>query len=1224
MSEVPRNHTTPPVDFLVGGGEMGDRIREFDWAGTSLGPIESWSPALRTMVRVLVANRFPHILWWGPDYIQFYNDAYRPIPGAKHPHRVLGRPASECWSEIWHVIGPLIDKPYQGGPATWDEDILLEINRHGYFEESHFTIAYSPVPDDTAPGGIGGVLATVHEITEQVISDRRMVALRDLGARAVEAKTADEACAIIAETLARHEKDVPFAVLYLIDSCTNEARLAGVAGATAGEPVSPLRIDLAAPSKDTWPLAEASGDATMRVVEKLSQRFTKVPAGPWLDAPQTAVVIPIPASKPQEVAGFLVVGVSARLRFDEPYRSFLELVRTQVANAIAMARAYDEERQRAEALAAIDRAKTQFFSNVSHEFRTPLTLMLGPVEDLLADRVTELSEYTRDQLDVVHRNSLRLLRLVNTMLEFTRIEAGRVSANYEPVDLASLTADLASSFRSACERVGLQLIVNTPPLDSTSPVFVDREMWERIVLNLVSNAFKFTLKGAIEVSILSTSDHTVSLIVRDTGVGIPVDELPHMFERFHRVQNALARTHEGTGIGLALVQELVKQHGGTITVDSVLNEGSTFTVTIPTGSAHLDRVNADGRPLLAPRSMKDAFVEEALRWLPDPTRPGNELPVMPAIPESVPGALGSRPRVLWADDNADMRQYVRRLLSDRYEVEAVPDGQAALDAARREKPDLVLTDVMMPKLDGFELLREIRATDSLRDVPVIMVSARAGEESRIGGMDAGADDYLVKPFSARELVARVDAHVRMMLLRKEVHQQLRESQQRISETNQELNERVAELERANSEILESRQTAQSLMIDALLAKEKLRDADRRKDEFLATLAHELRNPLAPVRNAVAILDLKGPEDSELQWARDVIDRQMKQMSRLVDDLLDVSRVSRGKMELKRERLELAKVIYGAIEASRPLIEQCAHELSVTLPTEAIYLDADETRLIQVFCNLLNNAAKYSESSGRIAVSAVRADREVIVTVRDSGFGIPLDVLPTVFDMFTQADPTLERSKSGLGVGLTLVKRLIEMHGGTVEARSEGLGKGSEFTVRLPLLPDLPLTAKPTDAEVVLALPEMSHRILIVDDNRDAADTMALMLRIKGNQVETAYDGQEAVRVAGVFRPAIALLDIGLPKLDGYEAAKAIRRAEWGRGIVLVAVTGWGQQEDRRRSSEAGFDYHIVKPVDPADLLHLLATVRPAPLTDADVREQRDVGKRDAKGTPVADPPSAAL
>ncbi|HWP71538.1 MAG TPA: response regulator, partial [Gemmatimonadaceae bacterium] len=816
------------MDFLAAGGEMAERIRQFDWSRTPLGGIESWSPALRTMVQFILANGFPQLLWWGPEYIQFYNDPYRPIPGAKHPHIALGRPARECWSEIFHIIGPLIDTPFHGGPATWDEDILLEINRHGYLEESHFTIAYSPVPDETVPGGIGGVLATVHEITGKVVGERRIEVLRDLGARASDARTAEDASVIVADTLARHGKDVPFAMLYLVEPESGQARLAGVAGVEAGDPICPRVIDLAMPNATAWPL-DTSGALDLQVVEGLQERFASVPPGPWSDAPRAAVVVPIPATKQQELAGFLIVGVSARLGFDQAYRGFLELMRTQVASTLANARAYDEERRRAEELAALDLAKTRFFSNVSHEFRTPLTLMLGPVEDVLGDPHCVTPE-ARKQLQVAHRNSLRLLRLVNTMLEFTRIEAGRAFAHYAPVDLPELTAELASSFRSACERAGLHLVINCPPLPMGKQAFVDVDMWEKVVLNLLSNAFKFTLEGEIEVRLEASSSREIRLVVRDTGLGIPAEELPRMFDRFHRIHNAAARTHEGTGIGLALVHELAKLHGGTVAVDSVLGEGSTFTVSIPLGKDHLDHAHVQAEPSAPHRLNASVFVEEAMRWLPDIDSLLDEDTVRsPVAPdEALPGMSEvMRPRIVWADDNTDMRLYVARLLSERYDVEAVADGRSALEAARREAPDLVLTDVMMPHMDGFELIRELRATEGLKEVPVIMVSARAGEESRIVGLEAGADDYLIKPFSARELVARVDAHLRVVLLRRAVEAERRESEAQINRANDELNDRVVELERANREVQESRKTALSLMVDALLAKEQLRDADRR-------------------------------------------------------------------------------------------------------------------------------------------------------------------------------------------------------------------------------------------------------------------------------------------------------------------------------------------------------------------------------------------------------------
>jgi PAS domain S-box-containing protein len=773
----------------AGGGEMGELIRSMDWSQTPLGPIESWSPALRMMVRFLLANRFPLLLWWGPQYISIYNDPYRPVLGAKHPW-ALGRPVSECWSEIWHILQPLIDTPFNGGPATWNDDIFLEINRYGFIEETHFTIAYSPVPDDSVPSGIGGVLATVHEITDKVVGDRRVVALRDLGARVGDAKTAEEACTIATQTLAAHARDVPFVLLYLVDADRTRAHLAGAAGVGIGEDISPLTVDLSETKGDGWPFAEALRSETVQVVPRLDERFAAVPAGPWSDQPDTAVLMPIPSSKAHEPAGLMVAGVSARLKLDAHYRDFLDLVRMQVATAITNARAYEAERRRAEALAELDRAKTAFFSNVSHEFRTPLTLMLGPVEDLLAGAQGRLEPQQRDELEVAHRNSLRLLRLVNTLLDFSRIEAGRIQASYKSTDLPTLTADLASTFRSAVERAGLLLVVDCPSLPDGLEVYVDREMWEKVVLNLLSNAFKHTFDGEIAVALWTDDDSAaVRLVVRDTGTGIPAAELPRLFERFHRVQGARARTHEGTGIGLALVQELVKLHGGTIGVESAVDVGTTFTISIPTGRAHLpaDRIAAE-RSLASTATGATPYVEEALLWLPggagtlEDSQGGAEgalaaLGLRDDPPAAAPREAGApTARVLLADDNADMRAYVARLLAQRYEVEAVPDGEAALIAARERPPDLVLADVMMPRLDGFGLLRALRENPRTREVPVVLLSARAGEEARVEGIEAGADDYLVKPFAARELLARVGTHLELARVRREkaeVEQQAR-------------------------------------------------------------------------------------------------------------------------------------------------------------------------------------------------------------------------------------------------------------------------------------------------------------------------------------------------------------------------------------------------------------------------------------------------------------------
>src|SRR5579884_1427103 len=403
-----------PAEFLSGGGEMGELIRSFDWGATSIGAPDTWPPTLRMMVRFLLANRFPLLLWWGPEYVQIYNDPYRPIPGSKHP-RSLGQPANQCWAEVWDVIGPLIDTPFRGGPATWSEDLELELNRAGFPEETHFTVAYSPVPDDTAPGGIGGVLATVHEITEKIVGERRIVVLRDLGARASEAKTIDEACKTIADTLASHIKDIPFALLYVCDAGGKHARLAATYGFPQDTHTSPADVDLSSDADScSWPLSAAARTAQMQVVDDISPKFTTLPRGPWADPPTRAVVIPIPSPSSQHFSGFLVAGISSRLRLDDAYQGFLNLATSQIASTIANAQAYQAERERAEALAEIDRAKTVFFSNISHEFRTPLTLMMGPLEGVLETNAG-LSDMAREQLTVAHRNSLRLLKLVNSL-----------------------------------------------------------------------------------------------------------------------------------------------------------------------------------------------------------------------------------------------------------------------------------------------------------------------------------------------------------------------------------------------------------------------------------------------------------------------------------------------------------------------------------------------------------------------------------------------------------------------------------------------------------------------------------------------------------------------------------------------------------------------------------------------------------------------------------------
>ena len=1105
-----------PLAFAAGGGDMGERLRAFEWSATPLGPLASWPQSLRSAVSFLLPSRAQIVLFWGRDFTTIYNDAYRPVFGAKHPS-ALGLPARESWGEIWDSqLRDLLEGVRSTGEAYWASDLAFFVMRYGYLEETYFDVSYDPVRDET--GDVGGVLCIVTETTLRVQSERRLGTLRDLSLRSMEARTVEAASHGAAQILAENAYDLPFSLIYLIDADSRSARLAGNAGLSRGSAAAPTRIDLA--QNDTaWPFAEVLATRRPMLVTDLAERFGALPGGVWPESTHSALVLPIARSGQDQLAGFLVAGISPRRAIDDTYRDFLGLVGAQIATAIASARAYEEEKRRAESLAELDRAKTAFFSNVSHEFRTPLTLMLGPVEDLLSDHDPQLPPAAREQLEVVNRNGLRLLRLVNTLLDFSRIEAGRVRATYQPIDLAAYTADLSGNFRSACERAGLRLVVDC--LEIAEPAFVDREMWEKIVLNLLSNALKFTFVGEITVALRQVGD-TVELEIRDTGTGIAADEVPRLFERFHRIENAVGRTHEGSGIGLALVSELVRLHGGSIAAESEVDKGTKFTVAIPLGFAHLppDQIShaAERQPI---PSGANPYVEEVLRWLPDSRDP-------PAANDE------DRPLVLVADDNADMRQYINRLLEPRYRVEAVSDGEAALASARVRAPDLILTDAMMPRLDGFGLLRALRADPALCEIPIVMLSARAGEESRIEGVQAGADDYLTKPFSARELVARIDANVKMAALRrkgKQTEGALGESEQRLRlatdaghigiavwdlaanrvagnewlaeilgldvaevargieserftrRIHDEDRTRVVELitrvmEQGGSYEFECRIARDdgvrwvhvrgrseshgpgspirlaNTLIDITGRKEierALRQADRRKDEFLAILAHELRNPLATIRNALAIFARLQRDPDSFERTQEMMDRQVTQMVRLVEDLLDVSRIGRGTLELRREHVELAAVVGEAVESCRPLADAAGHELFVVLPPEPIFLEADPVRLCQVFANLLNNASKFTETGGQIRLTAERVGGEVVVTVQDTGVGIPADEIDRIFELFEQVEETLERSRTGLGIGLSLVKRLVELHGGTISAHSDGPERGSRFTVRLPVV-----------------------------------------------------------------------------------------------------------------------------------------------------------------------------
>ena len=726
-----------PHSPFDGTTEAARLMAGLDWSRTPIGSPETWPESLRGQVRTVLSSRYPMLLLWGEQFTQLYNDAYSALIGEQHP-AAMGGDVRVTLAEGWPVLGPIIDEAMRTGVASWVPALQLLLERSGYREEAYFSVSHAPARDDE--GVTRGVLTVCSEVTEQVVGERRLRLLRELSLQDDPATAVHDVAAQVVAALREHPLDVPFAGLWL--------REGGLLHLTASTGLA-LPGTAAVDGDDAWGLAAAGRGSAAEVA---LPDGADVRGGPFDDPVRTALALPLPGADRSSPLGVLVVGASPARGLDEGYRSFFGLLAQQVAVSLQRARAYEEERARAEALAELDRVKTGFFTGVSHEFRTPLTLMLGPLSDALEDDAAPLPDAQRERVATAVRAAQRLQKLVNDLLTFSGLEAGRAVTTRRTVDLAALTRDTASTFRAAVERAGLRLEVDCPPLERA--VAVDPEQWQTVVTNLLSNALKFTFTGGLSVRLAAGADG-VRLEVADTGVGIPAEELPRLFERFTRVASTRSRSHEGSGIGLALVRELTALLGGEVRVRSEVGAGSTFEVALPWSALEPPLTEPPLPATVADGAGVRAAVQEALGWLPRDGAPGPEAPAAPV-------AAGAAGTVLVADDNADVRAYLTRLLQGAgYAVEAVADGRAALDALRRRLPDLLLTDVMMPELDGFELVRAVRADARTATLPVVVLSARAGEEASAEGLETGADDYVVKPFTSSDLLARVRSTLRL-------------------------------------------------------------------------------------------------------------------------------------------------------------------------------------------------------------------------------------------------------------------------------------------------------------------------------------------------------------------------------------------------------------------------------------------------------------------------------
>lgn len=968
-SSVSPNPPTDPLAFLAGGGELGERIRKFDWSQNPLGVPTAWSPALRTMVQLLLTSRHPMLLWWGPKHIGLYNDAARPLLGDNHPF-CFGLPARDCWREMWQVLQPLFDGLVHG-QSEWKEETLLVIQRDDLADETHWLLHFSPVPDDTAERRMGGVLATVSEATEKVLSERRMRVLRlNAGVHAEEQQRTESQqpgrqsfpSTKPAEEQLQRERDL---LRVTIESIGDAVLTTDTEGRVTN-------MNSVAESLTGWTSDAAIGqplEAIFRIVNETTRRTVENPA---LRALREGIVV-----------GLANHTVLLNKNGTEcPIEDSAAPIRTREGELIGCVLVFRDVRER--------RADEKRLQESELRYR----LVGQAANDIIWDWNLVTNE-------VVWNEGVQ--RVFGYAEHDVRADAGWWIENIHPADRERISADIHRALDEGAAH--WQNEYRYRRADNTYAEVFDRGQVVRQdgkPVRMVGSMQDLTERNRAAAA-LKAAEERFAFVRRSSGVGFWYCDLPFDVLQW---------------------DEQVKSH---------FHLSPAAHVTIET---FYERIHPDDR---------------------QPT-------------------------------------------------------QAAIERSITEHTSY---DVVYRTVDP--------ASGSLKWIRAI----------------------------GRTFYADNDTPIRFDGVTIDVSEQKR--------VEAELREVAAELS----------------------------EAGHRKDEFLATLSHELRNPLAPIRNALQLMRLSS--DPQIQEdSRTMMERQLSQMVRLVDDLMDVSRITRGKVELRREQVPLATIVSSAVETSRPLIEAMGHTLRIDLSPHPVTVNADVTRLAQVFSNLLNNACKYSERGGRIELIVERSEGEAILRVRDNGVGIAADQLPRIFEMFAQVDRSIDRSQGGLGIGLTLVRRLVEMHGGTVEATSAGLGQGSEFIVRLPLAIDVPQTSAVGQSELVLAKTKL--RILIVDDNRDAADSVAMMLKLVGNELHTAYDGESGVEAAAKHRPDVILFDIGLPKLNGYEACRRIRELPWGQKPIIIAVTGWGQEEDRRRSRDAGFDHHLVKPVDPMALMQFLATV----------------------------------
>ncbi|PRP89603.1 PAS/PAC sensor hybrid histidine kinase [Planoprotostelium fungivorum] len=1068
-------------DLSLLSSDMRPLMHNVNYRETEMGDMSIWPAVVKSCIETAMYTKIPVLVMAGPELRMFYNAAYSQLVGQKHP-AAFGDKVSHVWPEIWDHIGPLLKSVYYDGKVIQFENLFLPISKGpGGLTEHFWSFCYSPVVDGTT---VVAVQCIAIETTEGVVGSRQLRLSKDIS-QAATCATVDEAYEKCIATIGGDSLDFPMAILYRSKEDDGSIVYNSYQSKDSGKippfNIESIRVDEKISCSDptesefrtAFGHAVFDGKFKMITIPSTSSWSIKCSRG----FPVTSLYV-----TPIGRDSVLVLAINPLHHPDNILRQFLSHICSQIESNVTCARDREEQQRKAKELADLDRAKNIFFSNLSHEFRTPLTLLCSPLGEL--KRILAGNDQVTEALDIMDRNTIRLYKLVNTLLDFAKAEGGRLTPQYEDVDVSSVTNDIIYDFGAVCHTVGLEFSANLAKISSL--VAIDVSIYEKIVLNLLSNAYKYTTHGSITVDITEISPEEFQLSVTDTGCGVSAVHLPHLFERFYRVQDASGRSHEGSGIGLSIVDQYSSLLGGTVSVESEEGRGTTF------------------RARQSWQQMEEKLVDDEY------------------------SSNDQRPLVLVVDDNNDMRRYLKQILDRDYRIQTATNGAEAKTAAQ-SNPDIILCDIMMPQVDGFEFVRWLRGQrEPLKNTSVIVITARTSETVRIEGLDCGADDALVKPFQAEELRARVRSHIHLSQARRQAV--LREIEQ------------------------------------------------SKKDLFLASLSHEMRTPLAPV---LLITEELRADESLTKHTRqqiELIQKNVQMEVQLIDDLLDITKITKGKLVFKPITVD----VYPIIDHTLDLLKQEIADKETQVPVVKKALNhcasADPTRMQQILWNIIRNAIKFTPKGGKVSVSVTNPTPHTLrFEVTDTGIGMNKEVIDGIFNPFEQGGEGINQQFGGLGLGLSISKSLATMHHGSLTAVSRGLGEGSTFIFELPAVEGNLHTDIIPSKNNPWKIASEKLEIMLVEDNKPTIMVMDRILTRLGYSVKTATDYASAVKLSEEFRFDLLISDIGLPDRDGVDLITTLRK-NIKRPFFAIATTGYGREEDVERCTAAGFNMHLTKPV----------------------------------------------